>query len=160
MRKWRLEKLMWLRQVLPPASSSPKTRTLILNPCPGKFCCWTKTTPSAEFNIAILTVWCLLWCREDSHLRSWGQILSSWCVLGCLMGSRLISNIDLKKCTSKILTCGKGHCTVQTWLQEIFLIPGSVFSNFFPVLLSVFTQNAEHWAEWQSWAKFGASELR
>lgn len=29
--------------------------------------------------------------------------------------------------------------TVQTWLQEIVLIPGSVFSNFFPVVLPAFT---------------------
>jgi len=59
----------------------------------------------------------------------------------------LISNIDLKNGHLKTSQMAKVPVTlgaVQTWLQKIALSPGSVFSNFFPVVLPAFTQNAEH----------------
>lgn len=74
----------------------------------------------------------------------------------------LISNTDFKNVHVKTSHMAKVAImlgAVQTRLQEIVLIPGSVFSNFFPVALPAFTQNAEHWAEWQSWPNFDTSEL-
>lgn len=58
----------------------------------------------------------------------------------------LISNIDLKNVRLKTSHTAKVPImlgTVQAWLQEIVLIPGSMFSNFFPGALPAFTQTAE-----------------